>query len=63
MRSSPVGEKVLTMEEILDPRNHMGKDSVEGIIENAGTSSSIFSFLIFKTQMGDLVQCEGWLKC
>ena len=44
MRSSPVGEKVLTMEEILDPRNHMGKDSVEGIIENAGTSSSFFLF-------------------
>ena len=44
MRSSPVGEKVLTEEEILGPRNYMGKDSVEGIIENAGTSSIFFFF-------------------
>ena len=42
MRSSPVDEKVLTKEEILGPRNYMGKDSVEGIIENAGTSTIFF---------------------
>ena len=58
MRSSAVGEKVLTKEEILGPRNYMGKDSVEGIIENAGTSN-----IFFLTQMGEFVQCEGWLKC
>ena len=44
MRSSPVGEKVPTEEEILGPRNYMGKDSVKGIIENAGTSSIFFFF-------------------
>lgn len=54
MRSSPVGEKVPTEEEILGPRNYMGKDSVKGIIENAGTSSIFF----FKTEMGELAQCE-----
>lgn len=55
MRSSPVGEKVPTEEEILGPRNYMGKDSVKGIIENAGTSSIFFFFL---TEMGELAQCE-----